>query len=142
MEAQNGDDRCKKHNKENYDVSYQSDKFVKKRDNSNISSLRDEIALTRIMIEEIWNGCSSSEQLFMYQQPLSDLIVKVERLVSAMHKMDLASQNYMDQKQLEGFCQDIINVLEDSIDDRKLLAEISQKIINAANSIKSNREES
>ncbi len=100
-------------------------------ESNNLSSLKDEVALTRILIEEMWNRCSSSQELLLSSGPLSDLIGKSAALVEKCHKLDSRLGNLLSRSQVMQFAQVIVEIISRNITDEKILESMSDDI-NAA----------
>lgn len=58
------------------------------RDHEEIKSLREEIALTRILIEERWNQATSDADLLLACPMLNQLLLTLERLIKSSHQIE------------------------------------------------------
>lgn len=136
-EAIPGDLYCKKHdgtvkNIKNYNIALKQDNYEQKTTSEKRKDLTEEVALLRIMIEEIWNRCQNTDELIIMFQPLTILIDKTEKLVASMHKMELQSQQYMDQQQMMEFAQKIVEAIDECVSDPQIRSAISKRIENIA----------
>ncbi len=100
-------------------------------DSDQITSLKDEVALLRMMIEEMINGCTDSQELLMRSGPLSDLIMKTEKLVSSCHRLDSRLGNLLDRTKVLQFAQIVVEIIGNKIDDPETLDDISSSILKA-----------
>ena len=85
-----------------------------------ISSLKGEIAILRILIEERMNRCSSQQELLLSSGPLSDLIMKSAALVEKCQKIDAKLNNLLDRSKVIQFAQVIIEIISKNVDSETL----------------------
>ena len=97
---------------------------------SNIFSLRDEIGVSRLMMQSILNKCETAEELMQHSQPISQLLGQTERLVSSCFKLESTLGEFLTQEQLANIAEQIIKVIGSFVTDADTLAAISEQIIN------------
>ena len=98
--------------------------------NSNhIKSLRDEIGILRIIMEERLNLCIEPTDLILQSQPIAELVSKIERVVVSCHKLEGSMKQLVDKTALLSFATQIIDVISSHIDDEAILDSISNGII-------------
>ena len=95
-------------------------------DSDNISSLRDEVALLRMLIEEKINRCNDASQLLMMSGPLSDLIIKVEKVVTSMNRLEGRLGMHLDKTKIIQFSQVMIEIIGKYIDNPEVLDAIGE----------------
>jgi hypothetical protein len=54
-----------------------------------IKSLRDEIGILRILLEETMNKCRDTTALLLYSNKISDLCLRIEKLVSSCNRLEM-----------------------------------------------------
>jgi len=112
--------------------NYQLSKFKKRAsalsDSEHINSLKDEVGLLRLLIEEKINRCEDTPELLLISGPLSDLIMKCGALVEKCHKLEFKLGNLLDKGKIIQVAQIIIEVISRNIDDEELLEIISEEI--------------
>jgi len=96
-----------------------------------ITSLKDEVALLRMLIEERINQCNDSHELLLVSGPLSDLIIKVEKVVSSCHRLDSKLGNLLDKTKVLLFAQVVVEIVGTVVTDPEQLDIISDKILKA-----------
>jgi hypothetical protein len=102
--------------------------------NSNeILSLKDEVGILRMLIESKLNLCENTTDLLLVAGPLSDLLMKVEKVVVSCSRLDLRLGNLLDKGRVLQFAQTIVQIVSDEIDDEEILEKISTKILEAIN---------
>lgn len=100
-------------------------------DSKGIASLRDEVGLLRMLIEERINQCTDTKDLLLISGPLSDLIMKSERLVSSMYKLEEKMGQHVDKSRLTQLAQVLINIIAKYVENPEVLDAIGEDIFNA-----------
>ncbi|KKM86225.1 hypothetical protein LCGC14_1281150 [marine sediment metagenome] len=59
----------------NYRLKRWQERVGQMADNSNVKSLREEVGILRVILEEMMNKCESSLDLLLYSQRMSDLVI-------------------------------------------------------------------
>tara|TARA_Y100000310_G_scaffold299441_1_gene334292 strand:- start:115 stop:666 length:552 start_codon:yes stop_codon:yes gene_type:complete len=113
----------------NYRIGVWQARLDKLVDNPNIKSLRDEVAILRMILEEVINKCMDSKDLILKSSIISDLVVKVEKLVSSCHKMEGSMGQLLDKSAILQFAAEIIQIIGDTVTDEKQMNIISEKIL-------------
>lgn len=102
-------------------------------ESSGIKSLRDEIALLRYMLETIINSCQDEHELLLKSHQISDMAVRIEKLVASCHKLENSMGDLLDKQAILQFSSQVVNViaetLHDVADGDKLTNQISERII-------------
>jgi hypothetical protein len=80
-------------------------------DHAKNKSLKEEIALLRILLEEKWNKCQDEYDLLVNAGPISDLVMKIERLVASCHKLDMSMGGLLDKTKIKQIASEILNSL-------------------------------
>ena len=99
--------------------------------NEKAKSLTEEIGILRILLEEHINRCTSSADLLIASQQISELVIKIEKLVTSCNKLDITLGRHMDATQLMGFATKVITIISENIDDEATLQKISDSILSA-----------
>lgn len=119
----------KKESLRNYRLAkYQSrlDEFA---DSTQVKSLRDEIGVLRILVEERMNQCKDSNDLMMHSSVLSDLVARIEKLVSSCHRIEASLGALLDKTQAIQLGQEIVEIISRHVNDEDALDAISGEII-------------
>jgi hypothetical protein len=120
----------KETNLKNYRLNKWNTQLTEKTDSSKIKSLRDEIGILRILMEETLNKCHDSNDLLMYSNKISDLALKIEKLVTSCDKLETKLGLLMDKTQALQFANEIISVITKHIKDEDMLVQIAKEISN------------
>lgn len=83
----------------------------------NVKSLRDEIGILRMMIEERLNGCKDSTDLMINSSAISTMILNVEKLVSSCHKIEVAMDLMIDKTAIVALGLAIVELVAEYVDD-------------------------
>ena len=79
-------------------------------DNDKIKSLREEIGILRMTLEQIVGSCKSNTELIIYSGRISDIVVRIEKLVSSCHRLEVASGELLD-KQKQFLLRQVLSIL-------------------------------
>ena len=96
-----------------------------------VKSLRDEIGILRILMEEKLNQCGDPLDLMTNAPIISDLAVKIEKLVSSCQKVEGLTGNLLDKQAILQFADQVISIIGDEFDDAEKLARVADRIIKA-----------
>lgn len=101
----------------------------------NIKSLREEIGILRILLEERFAHCQGdSFNLLLQAGPISDLVLKVERVVTSCHKLEASMGEHIEKSQLLLFASEVVSVIAEVLnDDQEKLDQISFRILDLVN---------
>lgn len=112
----------------NYRLTKFRAQIEEKADSGAIKSLREEIGITRQVLETFINRCEDETDLMIHSNKISDLVLKIEKLVSSCHRLERSTGQLLDKTaiiQVAGMFVDIVSeyVPED------VQAEISNRLI-------------
>lgn len=96
-----------------------------------IKSLREEIGILRIVMEETINMCKSSEEILMYSSKISDLAIKLEKLVSSCHRLEASTGVLLDKTAAIHLASVIVGIIGQYVTDDDVIEKISGDIVNA-----------
>lgn len=94
-----------------------------------LKSLNDEVAILRMLLEEQLNQCNDMYDLTLKSHIISDLVVKIEKLVKSCHNLEASLGGLMDKTSLLAFATKVIEVISGQVDDEEILTKISDGII-------------
>jgi len=114
----------------NYRLSKFRSRIGELGNNDAILSLKDEIGILRLLIEEKINRCTDDTDLLLMSGPLSDLIMKVERVVCSCNKLESRLGNLLDKNAVIQFAQTVVNIVSKHCDEEALV-KISDEILGA-----------
>jgi hypothetical protein len=99
-------------------------------DHSEVKSLREEIGISRMILENILDRCHDSHDLFLYANKISDHVSKIERIVVSCHRLEQSTGSLLDKTMVLQIANTIIEILSRHIDSVDILEKVSEEIIN------------
>lgn len=96
-----------------------------------IKSLKEEIGIIRMLIEEKLNQCTDEYELILQSTIISKLVLDLERLVTAAHKLDISSAALLDREAIIKFSSSVIDIIAEEITDPDKISRIAQRILGA-----------
>jgi hypothetical protein len=125
--------------------NYRLNKFraqvADKADSRHIKSLREEIGVLRLLLEEQINRCANVNELILNQGPIADLIMRIERLVTACNKLDLSVGKMLDETRVLQFADEVITLITEFVKDQEIINKISGRLDAAMRSLSSEEAE-
>jgi len=95
--------------------NYQLAKFQAKLDrhaaSPSIKSLRDEVGILRMLMEEQLNRCKDSHDLVVQSASISDLVMKIDKLVTSCHKLEGSLGQLLDKQVILQFANETITLI-------------------------------
>jgi hypothetical protein len=114
----------------NYRLQLWEQKVGDKAGSNHIKSLRDEIGILRVILEERLNRCKDATDLMLQSGPIGDMVMKIDKVVTSCHKLEGSMGQLLDKAAILQFAGEVISILGDEIQDEELLARIADRITN------------
>lgn len=113
-------------------------------DHEALRSLRDEVAISKMMLEENLNSIQNDSEFAAARGNLAQQLVTVEKLVSAMIKMEVNLGTLISKPTLLKIASDIVRILLEELKDvpghELIIDKVSLGIMKTINSVKENLE--
>jgi len=113
--------------------NYQLTKFKARLDrhatSPQIKNLRDEVGILRMMMEERLNKCSDDADLILQSGAISDLALKIEKVVGSCHKLEGAMGQLLDKQAILQFADEMISIIGEYITDTVILDKITNRLM-------------
>ena len=126
--------------------NYQLDRFKARLDRHAstpaLKSLRDEVGILRMIMEERLNRCTDTNDLILQSGPISDLVTKIEKVVSSCHKLEGSMGELLDKSAILQFASEIIDIVGTTVTDVDQIEEVGNKIMAAVGRIGKDDDES
>jgi hypothetical protein len=90
-------------------------------DNSKVKSLRDEIGLLRILVEERMNQCHDTNDLLMHSTVIADLVSRIQTTVVACQKLESQLGGLIDKQQVLQIAQEIVALIDNKIENKEIV---------------------
>lgn len=115
----------------NYRLSKYQARLADKANSPALKSLRDEVAILRILLEEQINRCTDDTDLLLYSQPIAELVTKIEKCVVSTNKLEAALGETLDKATLMRFAGKVIDIISAEIQEEETINRISNNILDA-----------
>lgn len=119
---------AKKEENRMYMLTKWQSKVNKFTDHDSIKSVREEIGILRMMMEERLNMCQSQTDLMLYSGPISDLVMKIEKLVSSCNKMENQLGQVLDKNQAIQLAQEMVEIIGKHLDKVPAKDQIERRV--------------
>lgn len=96
---------------------------------TDLTGLRDEVALMRLLVETKINDCKDNSDLVMNSAGIADLVMKVQGLVVNCQKLEANLGKHIDATSLLGFAHKVIEIISDVLDDEEKIREIADRLV-------------
>ncbi len=94
-----------------------------------VKSLRDEIGILRMLLEERFSKINDTTDLLIQSHTISDMVLKVERVVTACHKIEKSMGDLLDKSEITRFADMVVSIIEDVLSDSpEKVKEISKRM--------------
>lgn len=97
-------------------------------DHDKVKSLREEIGILRIMLEETVNRCGDQVELIMNSGKIADLVMKIEKLVTSCHKLESNLGLMLDKQAAMQLSGEIVDIIGRHISDESIISKIANDI--------------
>lgn len=98
-------------------------------DHESVKSLRDEIGIVRMMLENVLNQCKDEHDLMLQSNIISNLASQIEKLVSSCHKLEESTGLLLDKNAALALGEKIVNVISIHVQDADSIEKIANDII-------------
>lgn len=125
----------------NYRLQIWQERMDEFTENEEVKSLREEIGILRLLIENLLNQCHNATDLMLYSSKISELVMKVEKVVSSANRLESNMGMLLDRGAALAMGQRIVEVVSTHVPDDQVIDKISEGIIDViAHSAKAERE--
>ena len=121
-----------------YRVSKWQSRISEFADSDQVKTLREEVGILRVVLEETLNKCNDSTELLIYSSRITDTVLKIEKLVASCHRLEASTGNLLDKTQALQLASVIVEIIARYIDDPVIIDSISEEVME---SVASNRPE-
>ena len=80
-----------------------------------VKSIRDEIGVLRLLLEERLNACQDTTDLILNSHTISKLVETIDRTVNSCHKLEGSMGQLLDKQAILKFASEVVTTLNDSI---------------------------
>ncbi len=114
----------------NYRVDKWRAKLQRLGNTPDIKNLRDEIGILRLLMEERLNKCADATDLILQSGPISDLVMKIEKVVASCHKLEGSMGMLLDKQAILQFAQTVIGIIAAELEGQEeVIDKIATRIL-------------
>ena len=107
-------------------------------DNGNTKNLREEVAILRMILEEMLNSCNDSMDLLLYSQRMADLVIKIEKLVTSCDRLENRMGLLLSKDSVLQLAATYVQIINTYVVDPEVIEQISTEMISATSTFESN----
>lgn len=100
-----------------------------------VKTLRGEIGILRLLLEELMAQCSKPKDLMLYSGKIGDLVMKIEKLVRSCDRLENSMGMLLDRAGALVLAGQIVEIISRHIKETEKVDEISNGIIDAISSV-------
>lgn len=108
-----------------YRVSMFKARIARNKSNNEVKSLSNEVAILRMVLEEKLNSCESDTDLILHSAAISDLVIKIEKVVTSCHKLEKNLGQHMDKATLLQFAGEVVSLVSQNVSNKSEIAKIA-----------------
>lgn len=123
-----------RNNKEvrNYRLQRWQKRVTEFADNDQIKSLREEVGILRMILEEMLNKCETTTDLLLYSSRMADTVMKIEKLVTSCDKLENKMGLLLSKGAVLQLAGVYVEIIHEFIPDPDIVEAISSKMAEAA----------
>ena len=115
--------------KRNYRLQRWQNRVAELAESDQAKDLREEIGILRIVMEEMLNKCEDSTDLLLYAHRISDLAVKIERLVISCDKLENRMGLLLSKQAVLQLANTYVQIINTYVQDTDVIEKISTEMI-------------
>lgn len=131
MHAGFGNKNAQRENVRNFRLSMWQSRMEEFADNDKVKSLREEIGILRILLEQTINKCNSETDLLLQTNRISDLVLKIEKVVLSCHRLEERTGLLIDKNAILQLAGVMIEIISKHVIDEDTLKVVGEEIIDA-----------
>lgn len=98
-------------------------------DDPKAKGLREEIGILRMLLERTVLLCTDASTLMMMSNKISDLVIKIEKLVSSCHRLEASTGMMLDKSAAVHLAMMIVQIIGEFVTDADAIDNISNRIV-------------
>jgi len=124
-----GAERAQKERLSNYRLAKWQARLEKQATSPAIKSLRDEVGILRMLMEETLDKCQTGFDLLVQSQKIGDLVMKITSVVEKCHKLEGSMGQLLDKKTVIQMANKFIHIISDEDLPEEVLDRIATRIL-------------
>lgn len=86
-------------------------------ESENIKSIRDEIGIARLLLEERLATCETPTDLMLHSPVINDSLLKIEKLVSSAHRLESNLGELLDKSAVVQLTGELVEIISSALQD-------------------------
>lgn len=121
--------------KRNYRLNRWQERVNSFADSDLIKSLREEIGILRMIMEEILNKCEDATDILMMSQRISDVAMKIEKLVVSCDKLEGRMGMLLSKRAVVQLAGEYVQIISTHVTDPDIIEQISEAMLQATQEV-------
>lgn len=113
----------------NYRLTRWRAEIQEKADSSEVKSLRDEIGILRVIMQERLEQCATPMDLILQSQPIADLVMKIEKVVGSCHRLEGSMGQLLDKTAILQFANEVVQIITKHVTDEDQIQLVAEDIM-------------
>lgn len=113
----------------NYRLSKWKSRIGELANSPGVKSLREEIGILRMILEEMLEGCGDRVELLLFSNRIGDLVMKIEKLVISCDKLENKMGMLLDKQSVLYLAMQYVEIINEHVTDNITLEAINEDII-------------
>lgn len=114
-----------------YKLAQWSEQLNRQADHPNIKSLREEIGILRITLQERLASCEDGQKLLMFSGSITEMVREIAKTIKTCHALEMSLGTVLDKSQAQAWVSEVGEILSRYIDDADVLQFIAEDMISA-----------
>jgi len=98
-------------------------------DHDAIKSLREEIGILRLLMEERFKLCQTTTDLMLHSPVIADLVMKIEKVVASCNTLEGKMGMHLEKAELMQFAARVVEIVGSYVDDPKIIDNIANALL-------------
>ena len=112
-----------------YRVDMWKAKIARMANHPEVKSLGSEIGLLRMLMEEKLRACTNDTELLLASPGISDLVMKIEKVVFSCNKLEKSMGQHLDKAALLQFASRVVAVIAEIVTDKDQVQSVADGIL-------------
>jgi hypothetical protein len=104
-------------------------------DSPHLKSLREEVGILRMLMQETLDKCQDASDLFMMSNKIGDLVERITKTVAQCHRLEQSTGQMLDKTAALNFASQVVEIIGRYISDTNALDMITNDMLSALQSL-------
>lgn len=100
-------------------------------DHDQVKSLREEIGIARIVLEQLVNQCTDQMTIILHSSRIADLVTRIQKLVESCHRLEQSTGMLLDKAAALHLASVIVGIISKHVEETDTIDQISSEIVDA-----------